>query len=775
MLKRNLILATRIFFKTPLSSIITVGGLSLGIGCFLLLFVYVYNEYQTDRFHQHYDDLYHVSMDYYMDGQQMFSIPPPAGLLYDLIKVPGLQAGSRVFSPNDLVVEYKEHRFLEDGVVMVDSAWRELFDFKYTTNNFELFNNTSMAIVSSSMAERLFGNEDPLGKEVKIGGELYIIENVIVTDGINTSMNINFILPFQARVKNGVDINSYQDGHTPYFVFNEQLDLVELQEKLQQLINDNTEEGFDVRINVITLKESYFEGSSNLKFQNGNLRGNSKYFMIFSIVALSILVMAIINYVNIVTARATTRSKEVGIKKTIGVQKEGLWLQFITESFLITLISGVLAIGLAELALTYFNAILVRPVSSQFLLTAEFLICYSLGLVFISLLAGVYPAFVLSSFRPIGALKAQKFTGKSWLRSALVTIQFSITTLLVFGAFVIFQQVSFLSTIDLGFDKDHIVSIKASDEIKKHVRAVKTDLVNVSGVEYVSTGNLPGIGWMYSRQFGDKNANVVFQNVDEDFVDMAGLTVIEGRALTIEDMGTNNVLINRKLRDLIFKDSTTVFGKMSAGENYLVGVVEDFQFSSVKNEVMPLEMKSGGMEFRDVLLRLSNAADAKNTLAEIKEVMIKHDPETVFEYSFLDEDYNNQFKAEQLFLKLLKAFTVLSIVIAGLGLFGLAQFSFIKNIRNIGIRKILGAPQFLVVFGLLKSVFKPIAIGLLLALPLGFFLMTNWLEGYSNRITIDWMVILFTIATISIITLVTLLYQIVSTMRLKAIHTLSND
>lgn len=775
MLKRNLTLAIRVFRKNPLSSLITVGGLSLGIGCFLLLYIYVYNEYQTDRIHANYDHLYRVGMDYYVDDEPRFSIPPPAGLFYDLGNIPKLISGSRAFSPNDVLVEYDELRFLEDGIVMVDSTWLDLFDFEYQNNNFDLFKGLPKVIISSSAAQQIFGNTDPINKEITIDGHIYLVENVVVTSGYNSSMNINFILPFQARANNGTDINSYQGGHTPYFVVSQELTIDELQKSLQKLIDKNTDEAFDVRIKLSSLEDAYFEGMSGLKFKNGSLRGNKKYYIIFSVVGILILVMAIINYINLVTARASMRSKEVGIKKTIGAQKMGLWTQFMTESFLVTCLSGVLAIGLAELALPWVNSILVRPIVSGFLITWQFASVYILAMIVISVLAGVYPALVLTSYKPLGAINKVKQKGSSWLRNALVTIQFVVTSVLIFGALVIYNQVSFLSSIDLGFEKEHIISIKASDRIRNHISVVKNDLSKIQNIKAVSVGNLPGIGWMYNANINNQNINVAIQQVDEDFIEMAGIELLEGRFLSRQDYGTSNTVINKTMRDLLFGDSTTVFGKQGETERVIIGVVEDFQFSSVKNDLMPLEIKSGEEKFRDVLIRVNDNADHKKIIDELKDVIMKHDPDSVFEYSFLDEDYDNQFKAEQLFLTLLRGFTLLSIFIGGLGLFGLSQFNFIKNLKNIGIRKVLGAPHSSLIMDMIKTVSGPIVLGLMIALPIGFNLMSDWLNSYSNRVEITWLVFIVTVGLVALITFITIIYQLILTVTLNPANTLKED
>ncbi len=776
MIFRNLRLATRIFLKYKLNSIITVLGLSTGLGCFLTLMLYVVDEYNTDKFHQNYDQIYHVGMTYYVNDQPMFSFPPPAGLQNDWQTLGGVISGSRAFNHGSAIVEFGQAKFSEKGILFIDSAWLEVFDFEFANNNFGFVSDPSKIAISSIMAEKYFNNEDPIGKVIQVDKHEYQVVNVIQPSKFNSSIDFNFLISFSKRKDYGVDINSYSEGHTPYFIYGNK-PMQEVRDNIQALI-DSKLEGMTVKIDLTPFNEFYFSDKNNYQIQKGTVRGNQTYYNVFILIACLILIIAVINYINLVTSRASDRAKEVGIKKTIGANKTSLITQFLFESVLITFFSGIIAIALAELFLGYFNLLLVKPIGNGILISAGFLIIYSLSLAFLAILAGIYPAFILSTYKPISAIGASKVAtgGSSWLRNVLITVQFTITTVLIFGSVVIMNQLSFLSNFNLGFDSDKILTIKASDYAQKHIDVIKPKLAAIKGVEYVSVGNLPGIGWMYSQQFGDESVNVAQYHVDDDFVNMAGLKLLEGRGLQEQDKGTNNIIVNRTLRDLIFKDQPTSFGEVPGKRDAnLVGVVEDFQFISPKSKIMPLELKMHSNEFGSVLLRLNKSSNPKETVDAIESAWQKFDSEDVFEYSFLDEQYDNQFKSEMLFLMLVKYFAGLSVFIGCIGLFGLAQFAFIRKIKELGIRKILGASEGVIIQFMSRKLLLPIFIATLIGLPIGYYLMNLWIADYTNRIDIGWPFFTITIAVIVLVAFITIAYQIVNAVMLKPIDSLRDE
>lgn len=776
MLRRHLKLAYRILIKNPLNSFITIIGLSVGIGCFLVLSLFVWDEYQTDRFHHNYEEIYFLTTNYMVDGKPMFSIPPPAGFQNVWDQVIGVEMGTRAFAPEDVAVEVGDQKFNERGTIYIDSEWKEIFDFKYVNNNFDFINDPSKIAISEQMASKYFKDQDPIGQTISLKGEPYIVDNIILLASSNSSIDINFLISFKKRSQEGVDINSFQDGHTPYFIVSKS-EPAELIPNIQKLMDEKLGEGF-VQAELISLKDFYFNENSRYRLEKSTIRGKRIFVNVFSIIAILILVIAIINYINLVTARATERAKEVGIKKTIGAFRSDLISQFILESIIITSIAAMLAFGFSELILNYFNGLIGKPIDSSIMLTGKFIVGYILAMLLLAVLSGIYPAFVLSGFRPIKAISNNAKIGNgggSWLRNALITLQFSITTVLIFGCVVIIGQTGYLVDFDLGFDSDKIISVKASEYGKTHIDVIKSQLQDINGVEQVSVGNLPGIGWMFNQNFGEENVNVALYHIDEDFTKMAGLKIIEGRDFTAEDKGKENVIINKTLRDLYFGNQPTSFGLLPGKEGFLIGVVDDFYFSSAKNNVMPLELKLHKNQFANILLRVKESSNARQVVGAIKATMSNVDPDNVFEYHFLDEQFDAQFKSEMIFLNLIEFFTTISIFIGVIGLFGLAQFSFLKRMSEMGIRKVLGASSVNIIQILLKGFLKPVFIASLVGLPIGYFIMKDWLQTYTNQIDISWSIYGATLLSIVGVALITVLYQIVQTVRLKPVETLKGE
>ncbi|MEQ9166772.1 MAG: FtsX-like permease family protein [Fulvivirga sp.] len=776
MLQRNLKLAYRILIKNPLNSFITIIGLSVGIGCFLVLSLFVWDEYQTDRFHDNYDDIYCLSMNYMVDGKPMFSIPPPAGFQNVLNELPGITKSTRAFVPEEVAVEVGDKKFFEGGSIYIDPEWREIFDFDYTNENFDFITDPSKIAISTAMAEKYFPNTDPVGKTINLQGEPYIVDNIILATPTNSSIDINFLISFEKRGQEGVDINSFQEGHTPYFLISK-ADPAELTKDLQKLMDEKLGAGF-VEPELFSLKDFYYGDHFRFKLQKSTIRGKQTFVNVFTVIGLLILVIAIINYINLITARATERAKEVGIKKTIGAFRSNLIGQFLLESVLITSIAALLAFGFSELILKYFNGLIVKPVDSSILLTWEFMSGYAMAVLLLASLSGIYPAFVLSKFGPIKAISNNVKTGSggaSWLRNVLITLQFSITTVLIFGCVVIIGQTGYLVDFDLGFDSDKIISVKASEYSKEHIDVVKSRLKEVNGVDEVSVGNLPGIGWMFSHKFGEESVNVALTYVDEDFINMAGLEVIEGRNFTEEDRGKENVIINKTLRDLYFGDGPTVFGQLPDKDNFLIGVVEDYYFSSAKSKIMPLELMIHENEFANILIRANELSNARQVVGDIQKTVTTTDPDNVFEYHFIDQQFDDQFKSEMIFLNLIELFTAISIFIGIIGLFGLAQFSFLKRMGEMGIRKVLGATSANIIQILLKGFLKPVFIASIFGLPIGYYIMKDWLQTYSNQIDLSWSIYGITLLSIVGVALVTVLYQIVQAVRLRPVDTLKGE
>ncbi|MDX1627779.1 MAG: FtsX-like permease family protein [Fulvivirga sp.] len=774
MLRRHIVLAKRLFFKYPVNAVITISGLSLGLAAFLLLFLYVYDEYKADRFHQHYKNIYKVSMMHYVNGEPMFSFPPPAGFKYDLNNIPEIVSNTRARTSGEVVFQVGDQQFFEKGGIYVDSAWLEIFDFEYAYNSFDFVNDPGKIAISEALAKKYFADRDPIEKTVTIDGEEYLIENIILSPLTNYSLNPKFLIAYKKQKQFGVSLEDYQSGHTPYWIVSNNISEDEIRAKLQKAIDEKV--GENNKVELTSFRDYYFDQGSYYGNEKGTIRGNKKYYHVFIWVAIIVLVLAVINYVNLNTARATDRAKEVGIKKTIGARPGGLIKQFLVESVVLTFLAGLLAIGILELVLPFFNSMLVRPITEHYLLSPTVILALLLLFLIIGTAAGLYPAFILSNYKPSLVLKGrvESQQGNNWVRNVLITGQFAIASLLIFGCLVVRSQMNFLSDFELGVDSDKIISIKASDETKKSLPVMKNELLGIQGVSHVSTGNLPGIGWMYGTEINGKTASVAIHHVDEDFIETAGLELIEGRNFQPGD-STNKVIINQTLRDLYFGKESTSFGKIPGSSNFIIGVVKDFQITSAANEVMPLEIKFNPQNSMHLLVKVEEGVPMKETLEDIKDVYNKNAPNSVFDYYFLDEQYDSQFKSEMLFLRLLNLFTALSIFIGGIGLFGLAQFSFLKKVKELGIRIVLGASLMSIVKLMVGELLKPVLVALLIGVPLGYYLLDQWLQAYANKVPLSWTFGLATLGVMILIAFTAICYQLLNATRIKPVKVLRNE
>lgn len=770
---KNFILAKRLFFKYPLNSFITVFGLSTGLTCFLALGLYVYDEYQTDRFHTRYDHIFKVSMKHVIDGKEMFEFPPPAGLKKDLDEMAAIEASTRVYKSGKVVVQAGDKVFFENYGLYVDEEWKDIFDFRYRGSSYRFLSNPDLVAISTELAFRYFADEDPLGKSIMIDGNSYIVDNIILPSK-RSSLTVDFIISYQKQRSMGVDIDSYKVGHTPYFVVTRHMTKEQLAASLQKIISQNLGEG-QVLVTVTAFRDFYYDDSY---FNRSHLlRADRKYSVIFIVIGIFILLASIINYINLITSRGSERAKEVGVKKTIGATGGQLTGQFMFESFLTTLVSALLAIGLLEWVIPYFNQLLVRPIDTEILSSVEFVLFYIFLIITIAILAGSYPAFLMSTYKPAVVLKGQRAGNKGsfLIRKLLTSIQFVVTTLLIMGTITISRQVSYMLDYDLGFDTEKLLTIHTPPDFPHGFSAFKNTLLSLDFVESVSVANLPGINFMFGRETDHGGVTIGLLLVDHDFLSTAGIKLIEGRDFRPQDQDSSFILINKSLRDLQFGKQETSFGKLSDSDNFLIGVVEDFQFFSAKSSVIPAEIKLHKGSFEKVLIRLNTFDSPTRMLDRLRAVYDRHIQDYPMEYSFVDEAYDDKFRSEILFSRLVHFFMWLSVLIGAFGLFGLAQFTLNKKIKEFGVRKILGAKGIHIGLEMTRGLMMPFLLSVVIGFPLGHFVFSNWLERFSNRIQIDAHIYLPVLVFIAGIALFTIVYQLFSAIRVNPVDVLKEE
>ena len=761
MFKNYLKIAIRNLWRQKGFSFINIGGLAIGLTAFFLILLYVSFERSYDNFHTKGDNIYRVvtnlktPTDLFESDRPSIAIPPR--LEQDFEEV---EKAVRVMGVS-LNVRKNDIKFKEANAIAVDSAFFNVFDFKLSQGDKSsaLVAPFSM-VLTEATARKYFGEGPVIGQILKVKNEDIDDRNFTVT-GIMESMPANSHI--QADIL--ISMTTYSQGVMPnfdnlwglydpwaYVLLNPAASPQALVAKFPDFIESNI--GEDLRKDKMSLSlfleplKTVYLGST----RGGKISGDSNLIYIFSIVALFILLIACINFINLTTARSVERAKEVGVRKVIGAGKRQLAFQFIGESVLLCIIAFVFAVVLTILALPYFSILAGKTVvGSTAELSGYFGVLFLIAII-VGLLAGAYPAIVLSSFKPVSVLKGRFSTGKTGfsLRSVLVVAQFSIAIVLMVGTVVIYNQMNFMQSQDLGFTKEHLVVIEA--DVSPKLDLLKDDLKRLPGV--VSTGlssSVPGNtnNSAYSvieNNLGEEQvANLDAYFVDYDFVSEFGLKVVAGRDFNrdISSDSTEAMIVNEQTVKLLgYSDPSDVLGATFSQwgkEGRIIGVVKDFHFRSLQENIKPMTLAFGTSK-ADILTVKIRPDDMQTTLAAIEQRWEALLPDATFDYYFLDESFNRQYRAQERFGTLFLTFAVLAILISCLGLLGLAAYSTLQRKREIGIRKVIGSSVFGIVNLISKEFLKLIAVAFLIAAPIAWFVMSTWLNDFAYHISIEWWV-----------------------------------
>jgi putative ABC transport system permease protein len=512
--------------------------------------------------------------------------------------------------------------------------------------------------------------------------------------------------------------------------------------------------------------------------KNGELEanGNIQYVYIFSLIALFILLIACINFINLSTARSSGRAKEVGVRKVLGSLRKNLVLQFLTESMLISFISMMLALAIAALLLPYFNSISGKELTIHAFFAPWLLSSLLFLVIIVGLLAGIYPAFYLSSFKPVAVLKGKIAAGfkTGWLRSGLVVFQFAISIFLIIGTLVIFSQLNYIHNKNIGYNRDHILIIKNTEALGNEAKVFKDEVLKLSGVQNATmTGFLPTAGWrsdspLFPTATADTKDAVSTQiwRIDENYIPTLGMKMVQGRNFS-KDFPTDSsgIIINEAFAKLIgFRDAINKplyymdqITSKSLTKYHIIGVVKNFNFNSLHDGVTPLVFllspQNGSIAFR------FNTAHINTLITSIQKIYKNIDPGEPFKYSFMDADFNKTYQAEQKMGGLSITFAVLAILIACLGLFGLITYAAEQRTKEIGIRKVLGATVTNVTTMLSKDFLKLVLIAALIAFPFSWWAMNKWLQSFAYRIHISWWIFLAAGVIAILIAMITVSFQ----------------
>ncbi len=774
MIKNYLLFAFRNFRKQTMFSSINILGLTIGITCCLMIFLFIMNEFSADDFHKNGKDIYRVMRVARNNGEtaEIPYLSPPFGpaLLNDYPNA--VKAAVRVMRDNDLI-SYNSISFNEKNIYLTDNNFFNFFDFPLVKGAAAtVLKDPNSIVLTETSAKKYFGNDDPIGKILQFNKQQQLKVTGVCKDApANSHLQFDMVIPLE--LLRPMQPNWFSqwpnNGLFTYVQLNPATDPGQLKKQFPAFMDKYlgayyAAAGFKMGLTIQPLSEVYFtkDAMDNVK------HGNKKMVYIFMSIAILILVIACINFINLATARAADRLKEVGLRKVLGAIKRQLIVQFVLESILFATIGCLLSVALLQLLLPAYNNLLGYQLPSWWNNPLFYLFIIGVVVV-VGLLAGSYPAFMLSSFSPIESIKGKLKTGKtsSLFRKTLVVFQFGVSVLLIISVTVIFNQMKYIKNADLGFNKEQTMIVRFDNtDIDKRKNKFNNDLLKIPAVQSVSlmSGEPGGFhdGYGFKAEANpDEKYLFSTEFTDLKFVKTLGLKIIAGRDFS-SDFGTdsaNAVLINHTAAIKLGYTPERAIGKriknLERDSLYrtIVGVVEDYHYASLKTQIGPLVI-SPGADKRLALIKLKTE-DIRSAINDIKKAYTNAAPDYPFEYNFLDDRFDELYRAESRQESVLSIFSVIAIFVACIGLFGLASYTAIKRTKEVGVRKVLGSSVSNIVLLLSKDLLKPVLLGALIAIPVGYYAMNKWLQGFAYRIDFQWWMFAIAIMTAVVIALIT--------------------
>ncbi len=758
MFRNYLKIALRNLWRHRGFSFLNIMGLAIGMTAGFLILLYVVFELSYDGFHSKGDNIYRVVADIKTPSENIEADKPAWAVAKNLESQFGeIESAVRIMNLAP-VIRKDDIKFQETRAIAADSAFFKMFDFKLVQGNVaNVLVEPYTMVLSETSAKKYFGTQNPVGKTLLVSDEAFPVRVTGVMEDIpeNSHIQADMVLSITTFTQSLSPENDEQWGNynpSAYILVNPNTDFKVLESKFPEFIERNTGDNQRESQMFVTLFLEPFKDVYLLSTRGGNGNGSMTNVYIFSIVAVFILLIACINFINLTTARSVERAKEVGIRKVIGAERRQLGLQFIGESVIICLVAFVLTTALTALFLPFFNDMAGKTVSDGIFSNPGYigiLLMISLG---IGVLAGMYPAFVLSSFRPVSVLKGSFSTGTqgTLLRKGLVIAQFTISIALIIGTIVIYDQMQFMRSQELGFDKEQTLILETS--VSPSQTSLKHVLDNLPGVKSTSLGSaVPGgeNNGAYS-EIENKNGDMQVANLDAYFVDydymaQMGLKMVAGRGFSKDFVtdSTEAMVLNEKAVQLLGysspEDALGAKFDQWGRQGQIIGVVKDFHFKSLQQNILPMTVRIEPNNTNLIAVKVS-PENIPRTIASIKNTWQTILPDQPFDYYFLDEFFDRQYRTEERFGNLFLNFAALAILISCLGLLGLAAYSTLQRKREIGIRKVLGSTVAGVVNLLSKEFLKLVGIAFLIASPIAWFAMHYWLEDFAYHIQIQWWV-----------------------------------
>ena len=792
MFKNYLKTAFRNLVKNKFYTLINIIGLALGIATCLLILLYLMDELSYDRYNLNANRIYRVNNEIKFGDNHVDLAVAPSLMGTTMVKeIPQVEQYTRIQWHGSLLIRKGSENLREERIAYGDSTLFEVFTLPMLAGDPKTaLREPHSLVITETIAKKYFNGIDAVGKEITVNDSINYKVTGVIKD-IPSQSHFNFDI-FVATIENPLsrDDNWLSENWNTYILVKKNTDLNKLNLDLNKMMDryvgpelqgvtnmtlDQFKKGGGYVLATLTPLTDIHLNSNRTAELEGN--GNIQFVFIFSAIAIFILLIACVNFMNLSTARSFNRAKEVGVRKVLGSLRINLIQQFLSESVLISFIALIFAVLIAWLLMPYFNQLAGKTIRVNTIFQPGMLFSLVILMLIVGLLAGSYPAFFLSAFQPISVLKGKLTSGfkKSWLRNGLVVFQFVITIILIIGTIVIFNQLNYIRAKDIGYNRNQVLVINGTYVLGNQATTFKNELLQISGIQRATlTGFLPSDdnnrsndAFFTSPALDPKSAiSMQIWNVDEDYIPTLGMKIIEGRNFSLQyPTDSTGIIINEaavkflNAKDILNKKLYEINDLKSKilKESHIIGVIRNFNFSSLRDLITPLALRLGKNNNNiSVRIGVSNTPAVISVIKSIWKQMASSQP---FDYSFMDDQFNKQYTSEEQVGRISITFAILAIAIACLGLFGLVTYAAEQRTKEIGIRKVLGANVPNIVSMIIRDFLKLVIIASVIAFPIASWGMKKWLQNFAYRVDIAWWIFLIAALVAIIITLVTISFQ----------------
>ncbi|KYG81280.1 hypothetical protein AWW67_07955 [Roseivirga seohaensis] len=797
MLQNYINIAIRSLKRQKAYSLINISGLSVGIMACIIILLYVRNESSYEKFYPDADKIYRVTSIFETSGQtEQIAIAPSKVTQVALEHIPETELATFVFDwsvGREFLVRYEDNTFTETNVFYADSSFFKVFQYRFLDgNSSNALTEEQSIVLTESTAKKYFASAaDAYGKTINANGSDFVVTGVVANPAGNTALDFDMVISMNSIFGQIDNTRWFPMNYYSYVKLNDKSAAESFKSKLNQYIEDDfgdqmTAGGFKMSFDVEPITLMHFDTSKGSDYSEKISRE-----LLYSLVGIAafILLIACINYINLSTAKSEKRAKEVGIRKVMGAHRRQLILQFYGETFMITLLSVVIGVVLAEVLMPFFNQMAGTQLAIDLQSDPSLMLILIGFVLLVSIISGSYPASFLSSFQPVKVLKGTfNVQGGNMFRRILVTLQFTVSVFLITGTLVIFYQLRYVQNTDIGYNQDQVVYLKLPDRAARNAyKSLKTQFQTITGVEEVTGSNneISNVlsGWGAVMDGLPKNVSISFRGMygDQDFLETFGFDLLAGEGFKNKSDWDTTVyyLVNKTgIEKLGLTPEEAVGKRFGIDESMMgtiAGVVDDFHFTSFHNDIEPWAVYTGPQDYKQLLYAKVNMARIESVKAEMAKVWTSLVPNRPFELKYVDEAVKALYEKDKQLSQIILTFTVLAIAIGCLGLFGLASYLAEKRTKEIGIRKVLGADVSKIVMMLSKEYVRIILISNLIGWPIAYIAMSRWLQGFAYSIDLSWYYFLVAGLMTVMVAMVTVSYQSVKAAFSNPVDSLRNE